>query len=319
MSADAQRFLEPSATLVVDARQGYHMHLDRFPGAEVVPRSGTALRQAAEEMLDEIDVLLTLETPYDFSIFDIARAKGVRTVLVAMPEYHRPYLRLPQPDLIVNPTPYMHDLFDDAVCLPWPVDLDAVSFRHRTQVGEWLHVIGQAADHDRAGTALVVDTFEAMADQKLVIRVQNPGDRRLKAVLGKAHSLSNITILAGDVADTRELYDRGDIFFAPRRYAGQSLPANEAQAAGLPLVCLDRTPDATWTLPELTIAYSPVATDRRFGFEIAGADVDDAVAVCRHVSDSPSLVANFSAFSRSRAEAMSWQVLRDDWLSLLAG
>lgn len=323
MSLDAFNRLHPTAVVVVDVHHPTSMHLDRFPDAEVADPLTPAYETVVKRLLDRVDVLLVLETPYDPRVYTWAREKRVSTVCVAMPEYDIPERW--GADLVINPTPYLHDrLPENSIILPWPVDTSAIEHRHRTHIDTWLHIVGQPCAHDRNGTKLVIDTFKKLPHRKLLIRAQEKFTTRKLP--------SNIEVRIGNVAHVSDLYQEGDALIAPRRYAGQNLPALEAMAAGLPFICLDREPDNLITPAYATIPCHvkidwPVRRNSRFdtsgqptqysGLEVYDAKVADVEGVIEATSQNDFIVDQLSRHSREQAEQMSWEALGNRWLNLL--
>lgn len=327
MSRDAALNLPINDVVIVDVHHPQPMDLTPFPGAPVADPTTPAFETAVKAMLPRIDTLLVLETPYDPRVYDWAREADVMTVCVAMPEYDIPERW--GADIIVNPTDYLHDrLPPGAIVFPWPVDTASVIFRARTEARTFLHIVGQPCAQDRNGTKLVIDAFRAMPDRRLIVRSQ------VSVVKGVKHA-KNIEYRVGNPT-LEELYDDGDVLVYPRRYAGQSLVMQEAQAAGLPLVCLDREPDRGWTLsPALIPAhvkntwpvvrnsqrdvpgtgiktdYSPV--------DVYDAKISDVIATIERVASNPFVVESLSNFSHSRASHMSWGALRGEWVKILSG
>lgn len=329
MSRDAMTHLQPSHVVVVDVGGPHAKHLDWFPGAPVVKPTTPAFEQEVRHMLGQVDSLLLLETPYDARLYDWAREAGVFTVVVAMPEYHIPERW--RADLVVNPTSYLHDrLPEGSIVLPWPVDTSAITYRPRTQIDTWLHVVGQPCAHDRNGTNLVLRAFEQMPEQQLIIRSQVP----LRNLRRSRHH--NIQFVSKETATVDELYQDADAFILPRRYAGQSLVINEAQAAGLPLVCLDRVPEAAWTAPKALIpshgrkgrgwtrSRADVYPRNRTlpgglgQLEIADAAIEDVVRTVHRVAGSLGRTQRLSDLSRHRALSMSWDAIGDRWRSIVS-
>lgn len=314
MSWDAQRFLSPHRTVIVDAQQGHDMHPERFPDAPIVLPDTPNFREACLAMLSDIDVLLTLETPYDYSLYTWARELNVPSVLVCMPEYYayRLHPDLPRPDVVVNPTTYMQDSTHADHVLPWPVDTSAIPYVPRKSADVFLHVVGQHCAWDRNGTRLVLDAFRLLPGLKLVARSQVPYQ-----LLRKGRSLPNVTVMEGETRTVADLFSVGDVLVYPRRYAGNSLLINEAQANGLPLICLARNPEKDWTILPALCPTTRDSTTRR-GFHVYDASPRTLAHIIERLAESPDLVEALSLFSRKRALSISWNVMLPLWQCLLS-
>lgn len=325
MSKDAVRNLPIADSIVVDVHHPQPMDLEPFGSAPVVDPKTPAYEKAVRNMLARIDTLLVLETPYDPRVYEWAREADVLTVCVAMPEYDIPDRW--RADIVVNPTNYLHDrLPPGSLVFPWPVDLDYIVFRPREKAETYLHIVGQPCSQDRNGTQLVLRAFAAMPDLHLIVRSQEKVKQPVSA--------ANIEYRIENVANVSDLYQEGDVLVYPRRYAGQSLPCMEAQAAGLPLICLDRDPERDWTMSTALIpafvknswpvirrssrdvkaahnpGYSPV--------DVYDALISDVIETVDRVK-APYIVESLSNYSRARAKKMSWEELGPSWLRILEG
>lgn len=326
MSDDAVRHLKPSQVVIVDVRHPHGVSYRDWDTIvdfiEVADPQTSAFQDAVHRMLENIDVLLILETPYDSNVYGWAWQFDVRTVCVAMPEYNIPSRW--RADRVVNPTPYLNDRLPNALINPWPVDTLNYTPRVRYSANTFLHVVGQPCANDRNGTDLVYQAFRRLPHRNVIFRSQVQLDYR---------PYSNMDFRVGNVVHPAELYTEGDVFLSLRRYAGQNLPAMEAMASGLPLVCLDREPDNRWTHPSAIIpAYvrrewavrNRSTRDARSmresgatGLPVYDAKVEDVMEVIERLAADAALVEELSREAIRRSNEWSWTYLLPQWQRIL--
>lgn len=314
LTLDFHRHMRPDRTLVVDMGPHAHQftqHLDRYPDATVVPFNAGVFDEAVmRRFFAGLDVAVMYETAYDHRAYDIARAAGCRTVLMAMPEFHRHLTeQLPTPDVVWVPTVWRLGMFPaDTRLVPVPVDPeDALAPpASPSPVLRVLHVAGHRATGDRNGTLAFLRALR-LVRQPMAVRVttQDPG---IPSVAGIKHLA---TFDQRRPTDHWRLYDQADILVMPRRYGGLSLPVHEAMAAGLGVAMTDCDPNpATW--PICPIRCRPGLTIRTPGGTVVlnAPDPGHLAAVLDRLAASPAEVADLKARARLWAAANTWDVLR---------
>jgi len=294
-----------------------------IPSADFNGHSGTVDEDAYRWLLTDVDVLLTAETAYDHRAWGWAREMGVRTVLVANPEFLGPdKLVGVGPDQIVLPSPWRLGTIPGAIHVPQPVDRGVFAFSPRP-LGDpprFLHVVGHQAMRDRAGTEIVLDALRFLRNRiDLTIRTQGPlsapQDLRLRSLPRNRIP----AILKGDIEDPRDLYAGYDVLVAPRRYGGLSLPLQEAASCGLAILAGNREPESS-TLP--TEGLVPITPGRPARFQSGVMFLEDVVprelaAAMDRLVENPATVARLSAASDAYAASIDWNVLRPRWLAVL--
>jgi len=317
------RHMRPAKTLVVtlgDLARGFAEHLDRYvPNVDqdvsVTEWTGGEIEDAAIDwLLEGVDVLYTAETPYDFRILERARARGVASIVQPNFEFCR-WAQEPdlvRPDLFLLPTTWHAEKIPGPrVVLPFPVDRERCTFRLRERAGTFLHVGGHRAHLDRNGTRLVVQASRYLrSDARIVIRTQD----RIGWVRG-------LEMIHEDVPDYWRLYDVGDVLLAPRRYGGQSLPMNEAQSCGLPVLTLDMEPQREW-LPKVSLV--PVRRCRQIptqGGPVAFAEPDPRrlARAIDYLATNDAEVKRLSLIANNYAATISWERLGPRYWETFAG
>lgn len=246
------RLLKPQRIVAIDSTVFNHneQHLEWYDGYDGYTIDGFIKPREINAILNNIDVLLTFEIPYNYELISAARAKGVKTIIQNNWEF-TDYLRqphLPLPDLLVNHS-YWH-LEDQKKMWPeiteycaTPVfveDYDPIALHNSERKGKrrFLHVAGRKTYEDRNGTNDLIEAVKLIpqnVDFELVIKTQttdvNPNND------------PRITIDTSSPLDEKELYRDFDGMIMPRRYGGACLPMTEALAAGLPVIMTEIPPN----------------------------------------------------------------------------
>jgi len=211
-----------------------------------------------DNVLSDIDVLITCEIDYSFnySLTAYAKQKGVKVVLVANFEFcdwlQNP--KLPMPDIIANHSEWRNNelehRFGKVPVLETPIFIDDYNeialhnINRRLDNRRFVHIAGRKTYKDRNGTQDLLEAVKLIPQDvrfELVIKTQTaefdtPDDSR-------------ITVDRSEPLDERELYRDFDAMILPRRYGGASLPMTEALASGLPVIMTDIEPNNHVLLP----------------------------------------------------------------------
>lgn len=212
--------LQPSKVLVVDSTtfNGNEQIHDWYEDPTV--SDGFITDELAGEFMEGLNVVISCETFYNDNLCNLARYRGIKTILQPNAELN-PYFnnfRLPKPDAFFLPSTYrqretMHLQVKQYYCPP-PITMEYTPIQRRREGNlEVLHIQGKKALADRNGTDYV----------------------RLMRIPGV-----NITIASQgelNVEDNKDLYDQKyDVMLMPRRYGGLCLPMREALAMNLPVL-----------------------------------------------------------------------------------
>jgi hypothetical protein len=199
--------------------------------------------------LENLDVVISCETFYHLEFVNLAKKRGIKTILqynyelfgnLAHPEWELP-------DVLLAPSIWNLDVVMDkfgsktkVIHLPPPTDSSLFDNARKINLEKdhkrILHIAGKKAAKDRNGTDTVIDMLKySSGDFELVIKTQTPltkisHDPRLKVDMGNP--------------DSREsMYEGFDAMILPRRYAGLCLPMNEALMSALPVFMTDVSPN----------------------------------------------------------------------------
>ena len=253
------RHMKPAKTMVIDLSDYNHMqqYPERFSEIEgttaAVFVKGFPVYEAIDIFLRDIDIVFTCETPYNYVMWQMARERGIKIVqqynwefLDYLIEWGRDY---PKPDLFASPSAWHHDTlqFENKLRLPVPVDRERCKYRTRHDPTQFLHIVGNAATHDRNGTNTVLEAVQYVKSPefRLYVRVQKIDDiEALKAKL--LPDETRVEFLYEDIENYWDLYDKGNILLMPRRFGGLCLPMQEAASTGMPIITTDISPNNDW-------------------------------------------------------------------------
>ena len=304
--------MKPDKTLVVDISRydGKDTYPERFPGASVVDDFPT--EDQLRDWLKDLDVVIAMEIPYNYKAFEVARERGIKTVLQHNYEF-LDYLQdknLPMPDLFLAPSLWHFRetkelLGEDKVKkLEFPVNRDLLKFELKDQCKKFVHIAGYELYQDRNGTQALLDAIQYVtSDVEFVIYSQHqiPGldDPRVEI---RHANVKNYTDLTKD----------GDVLILPRRYGGQSLQMNEALSRGM-LVLMPDMPPQDQILPAETL-FKHVGTFPIMTRTMIDCAVIDPKVLANKIDEMASWgkeeVMRLSEFSDRRAEDISWKTLK---------
>jgi glycosyltransferase involved in cell wall biosynthesis len=324
----------PAYTLIPDfTRYGHHRaELETYPGAVHWNRSfgdGPDFVDVNEpdpyidQMLDQVDVVFTCETPYNFYLYTEARRRGIRTVLQPNFEFLR-YMRpddSPEPDVFAMPSTWHLDDIRTALpgrdvrYLPVPIDREHLPFRRRTELNRILHTCGTVAQPNRNGTTTFFAAMELLQDLPLRATVYTQRNS-----IG-ADPPPNVDLMLGTLPNYWDAYGgEHDLFVMPRRWGGLCLPMQEALAAGMPVLMPDCEPNRT-VLPSNMLVPSYVGGQIECTSWIDLFDVNPAELAnqIRAYYQHPALVAAGSDWAREWGDAHSWEALWPQYEAAFAG
>lgn len=256
--------LKPSKILIVDStkfRPGLEQHKDWYADYKNTKiADGFPTESDLLWLLEDVDGILTCETPYRYILFSLAQQKGVKTYLQYNYEFfeyfQKPNFRLPT-ELLAPAEWNIDKVFAHTkkrpILLRPPTDVN--QFKdvrdvniNRTGKRRFLHIVGKQAAHDRNGTESVIDILKLTnADFELVIKSQDP--------LPYEVADKRVVFDYSNPKENTELYRDFDAVILPRRYGGLCLPMNEALASGLPVIMTNIEPNNK-ILPEKWLAIS---------------------------------------------------------------
>lgn len=237
---DALRYLPVVATFYMD-HPGKPQSAD-FKGKAVsydlVPKMAEFIET------NQIDTILTWETPGSWEFPALWQAKGVRWYCVAHYDWFAPKqitawktARIIVPfDLSGLGLRMIYGL--ESTTLHVPVDLERLPFQERTTAERFVTVYGHGGPGDRRSIVQILDAWKLMGEQAppLLVRAQ-------KAIKELEERLPpNVTVHFENLPHASDLYAESDVAVLPSKYEGVGLSLMEAQACGLPVITTNMEP-----------------------------------------------------------------------------
>lgn len=269
-----------------------------------------------EQFLDGLDVVFSCETFYRSDFPVMARNAGVRTML--QPNFELFDQRIPRPDLLVPGSLWRFDEFPDPKQhLPVPVATERFTANDAHRPTRFLHIVGRPAVHDRNGTRDLLQALQYVT-AKVTVTVKCQMPEYVEAMPYECPPNVELSIDTGDTENYWDNYASHHVLVMPRRYGGLCLPANEALAAGMPVIMPDIEPNNGWLPAEWLV---PARCHRWF---MAKAQIDV------HATDPQALAAKIDQFAmdprmyqRAKnkaaqlATSLSWDVLKPRYEQVL--
>lgn len=252
-----------------------HPHGDRPTRREWYPEGTPVLQYrpfvgpAVDAFLDAVDVVLFFETPFDWSFLGRCRERGVKTVLIPMYEWF-PESKVGKRafDQMIFPSSldeeYFREEYPTARTIPIPVENDVLRLaRVRTTATTFVHNAGNIGSRNHKGTEEVLRAIPLVKnpDARFVVRSQNgtgllslirsmtvPDQDRIAEMKDEGR-----VRFVFDPVPRHELFAEGDVYLAPEKYNGLSLPLQEAYASGMPVIATRRKPMTDWLPNELLV------------------------------------------------------------------
>ena len=328
----AKSFFDAGVTtkaLLFDHPNGRPTRTDWYPEGTPVVRKRPFLtheRRTLLEFLSGIDVLLCFETPFDWQLLPTCRAKGIRTVLVPMHEW---YLEHPpfQFDAFVNPSRLDRDIFGGPFL---PVPTPGIEWQRRSTALRFLHNAGHIGSRCHKGTLEVLRAMRYVGSPiELTVRCQSQEIHRLierecRSVL----SDPRIRLEVREDVPREKLFEVHDVYVAPEKYNGLSLPLQEAFCAGMAVLTTDRYPTNTW-LPESDPGsgarlLTPTSGTNRVRAWPGHLIVDESVVSPEDVAKAIDgiygrSIERTSDLGLEYSRSTSWDAVRDQWIAAIEG
>jgi hypothetical protein len=246
------KMLNPDKILLINSQffNNNKQHPEWYKDYNVIEtRKGMPRTNEVVSFLENIDVVISCETFYHLELVDLAKQKGIKTILqynyelfgnLAHPEWTLPDVLLAPSswnlDLVIekfgNKTKVMH--------LPPPTDQSLFNEAREINLSKdhkrILHIAGKKAAKDRNGTESIISMMKhSKEDYELVIKSQTP--------LNLICNDPRVKIEIGNPDNRQDMYSGFDAMVLPRRYAGLCLPMNEALMSALPVFMTDISPN----------------------------------------------------------------------------
>jgi len=330
-------------------------HCEKWYGKNVmeVPAKtwGRCVLESVLEFIDEMDVMLFFETPFNWELIEQCRRLGTVSILMTM--YECTPERLPQiPDVFFCPSLldsyyFVHHesiLYDEGfkpfTLIPGKCETDLyytpipiprhIQHQQRRTTRKFVHNAGHGGLKGRNGTTELLEgiynhcqVIRHQDDVQFTIRAQKSTTELMDYVrLFQNSSLKDkVNFEIGKTIPHDQLYSDGDVFVFPEKFNGLSLPLQEAFASGMIVMGSQRFP-MNW-LPSQPMIWVDSFERERIGPGYL--EYDKAVVLPEHIGNAIDRVYEFpsnltemlSNDGNTYRELNSWDVLREKYWRIL--
>ena len=275
--------------------------------------------QQVERFLDDIDVMLFIETPFDWAFANRCRERGVKTVLIPMYEW---FPQNPQHkfDLFINPSLLDQEYFPKGIHIPIPVE-DSITWTPRHTAKRFLHNSGHIGSRNHKGT---LELMQAMVFVKssieLTIRSQErEGMERLLSSAPNCKTDPRVLIVSEEIPRWKLFDSLYDVYIAPEKYNGLSLPLQEAYAAGMTVMTSNRFPNTEWlpNEPLIPVSRTQKVQVARGHLEIEESVIDPRAIAAKIDEVYGTSIINYSLKGDLYRRENSWSNLKHRYLEAL--
>jgi glycosyltransferase involved in cell wall biosynthesis len=258
------KMLNPDKILLINSQffNNNQQHPEWYKDYNVIEtRKGMPRTNEVLSFLENIDVVISCETFYHLELVDLAKQKGIKTILQYNYELfgHLVHPEWTLPDILLAPSIWNLDVIVEkfgsktqVMHLPPPTDHTLFNQAKEINLSKdhkrILHIAGKKAAKDRNGTESILKMMKySKEDYELIIKSQTP--------LNLICNDSRVKIETGNLDNRQDMYSGFDAMVLPRRYAGLCLPMNEALMSALPVFMTNISPNNA-ILPDKWLAES---------------------------------------------------------------
>lgn len=246
------KMLNPDKILLINSQffNNNKQHPEWYKDYNVIEtRKGMPRTNEVLSFLENIDVVISCETFYHLELVDLAKQKGIKTILQYNYELfgHLAHPEWTLPDVLLAPSIWNLDVIvqkfgskTQVMHLPPPTDHTLFNQAKEINLSKdhkrILHIAGKKAAKDRNGTESILKMIKySKEDYELVIKSQTPLNLICKD--------SRVKIEIDNPDNRQDMYSGFDAMVLPRRYAGLCLPMNEALMSALPVFMTNISPN----------------------------------------------------------------------------
>lgn len=310
LSWEFARHLRPEKVLLVE-NGVFRTFPERFYEFETrqVPAHHTITPELQDWILGDMDLLLSIETFYNWEIVKNAKAQGVKTALLTMFEMTPERLQV-RPDMFLCPSKLDYQVFPEPkVYLPVPFDTERLIWRERKKAKVFIHTASHGGMNMRKGTPLLLEAMKYVkSDIELIIY----------SWLDFKSSDSRVKIKTVNFQNYWQLWREGDVLVYPQDYNGICLPVQEAFCSGLGVITTDIYPFNEY-LPKDLLFQPKEFYDTRAAsglIKVKAAKIDP-VAIAEKIDEIANKdISKYSRLGKEWAEKNSWNVLLPKYLEV---
>ena len=308
LSMEYARHLKPAKVLIVENGVN-QIFPERYHNFETKKVEKSVTPELITWLLEDVDIVLSFETFYDYEIVREARRRGVKTVLLTMFEM-MPERGFPlSPDLLLCPSKldmqHFKDFSNKKILCQVPIAIDRLWWRKRDVAKVFIHSGSHAGMKDRKGTQILLDAIPMVKDPDIKFEIYSwkskwrvPDDPRIKF-----HQVN--------FKNYWQLYREGDVLVYPQGANGICLPIIEAMSSGMAVITTDIYPFNEYMPKDLL--FKPYETYRnRMGNNLV--EVEDYKISPESIAEKINQIANqdiskYSLYGKKWAEDNSWDKL----------
>tara|TARA_R100000093_G_scaffold70763_4_gene44689 strand:+ start:165 stop:1178 length:1014 start_codon:yes stop_codon:yes gene_type:complete len=306
------RHLKPAKVLLVanGVYQTFPERYDEFETKRVEPRAPFG-GDIKEWITDDIDVLLTIETFYDWSVIKLCREKGVKTAMITMAELLPEKIPL-HPDLFICPSKLDMEMTPkhQKVLLPPPFNLEKLKWKKRSTARTFVHTASHGGISGRKGTHFVLEAMKHVkSDIKLIIyswRAFACDDPRVEV---RVQNFKNYW----------QCWQEGDVLIYPQDFNGICLPICEAMCSGMAVITTNIFPFNEYMHPDLMFepdGFTEVRVNPMLR-PVQGAKINAEAIAGKIEMIANKDIGKYSEFGKKWAEKNSWGVLLPQYVKVL--
>jgi len=256
-------------------------------------------------LVKDIDVLLSIETFYDWSIIAHCRRAGIKTALITMCEM-TPELLPRNPDLFLCPSKLDYDIFKrfgiQRQYIPIPLNTEKLVWRRRAKAEVFIHSASHGGMNNRKGTHLLIEAMKY---------VRSPISLIIYSWIPFECDDSRVKIRLQNFENYWQVWKEGDVLAYPQDYNGICLPIVEAMASGLGVITTDIYPFNEYMPKELLFKPKEMYRTRaQFGaIEMDAAKIDPHDIAVKIDEVYGMDLGKFSDYGKKWAYKNSWEIL----------
>jgi hypothetical protein len=296
-------------------------HREWYPNDTPVLIASNFASKVAERFLDDVDVMLFFETPFDWSFANRCHEREVKTVLIPMYEWF-PFNPPHAFDLFLNPSALDQMYFSHGTHIPVPVDND-IKHTMRHTATRFLHNAGHIGSRNHKGTLELLRAMEFVQSPiQLTVRCQHTkGLHRLLHSSGINIDDPRLEIIDHEIPRGELFHADFDVYIAPEKYNGLSLPLQQAFASGMPVMTSDRFPHNTWLPNEILIPVSDTRNAQVMGGHML---IEESIITPRDIAQTiddwyGKDITHLSQLGYQYAIDNSWEQLKPRYIEALKG
>lgn len=300
-----------------------------------IPHTFGDLEPTKEQLNEYLDVckpeiVIVVETPFNFDFFQIMYDKGIKVVLIPMIDSIEVKRFIPYEkyiDLVINFTKVGQGIYEkqligsdiNGIHIPYPIDTEYFCLDSNDTHYTFLHSEGYGGAGFRKSTDLVFSAFQQLSYvyKNISMKVNSQVGEKEHSQL---RSIKGVIINSKEIDEAKITYEEGKIYIAPSRREGLGLPILEAMACGLPVITTDAPPMNEWFSKDYPLLVKvQCQTDLPYGdIPMYTPNAYDLMKKMEFAYKNPKLMEQIGETNRIIIqEKFSWDVLRDMYLEIL--